>query len=49
MPLELTLLIWSTTLFGLYVGVQSLLYRMQHGVEFAATGRYSATYRHPYG
>lgn len=39
MTLDLTLLIWSTGLFGLYIGVQALLYRMQHGVEYAATGR----------
>jgi uncharacterized MAPEG superfamily protein len=39
MTLDLTLLIWSTGLFGLYVGVQALLYRVQHGVEYAATGR----------
>ena len=39
MTIELTLLVWSTGLFALYVGVQSILYRMQHGVEFAATGR----------
>lgn len=39
MTFELTLLVWSTALFGLYVGVQATLYRMQHGVEFAATGR----------
>jgi uncharacterized MAPEG superfamily protein len=39
MSMELTLLIWSTGLFALYVGVQSVLYRMQHGVDFAMTGR----------
>ena len=39
MTIELTMLIWSTTLFGFYVGTQAILYRMQHGVEFAATGR----------
>jgi len=39
MTIEVTLLIWSTGLYALYVGVQSTLYRMQHGVEFAATGR----------
>jgi len=39
MTIELTLLIWSAALFGLYIGVQSTLYRMQHGVVFAATGR----------
>jgi uncharacterized MAPEG superfamily protein len=39
MSVELTLLIWSTTLFGGYIGVQSILYRMQHGVWFAGSGR----------
>lgn len=39
MPIELTLLVWSTALFALYVGVQSTLYRMQHGIKFALTGR----------
>lgn len=39
MPIELTLLVWSTALFALYVGVQSTLYRMQHGIRFALTGR----------
>jgi len=39
MTIELTMLIWSTTLFGFYVGTQAILYRIQHGVEFAATGR----------
>ena len=39
MTIELTLLIWSTGLYALYIGVQSTLYRIQHGVEFAATDR----------
>jgi uncharacterized MAPEG superfamily protein len=39
MSIELTLLIWSTTLFAGYVGVQSILYRVQYGIEFAASGR----------
>lgn len=39
MSIELTLLVWSTTLFAGYVGVQSILYRLQHGVEFANGGR----------
>ena len=38
MTIEVTLLVWSTALFGLYVGTQAILYRMQHGVMFAATG-----------
>jgi uncharacterized MAPEG superfamily protein len=37
--IELTLLIWSTTLFGFYIGLQAILYRMQHGVWFAGSGR----------
>lgn len=39
MSVELTLLIWSTTLFGLYVGVQGILYRVQHGIWFSSSGR----------
>ena len=39
MSVELTLLIWSTTLFAGYIGVQSTLYRLQHGIEFAGSGR----------
>lgn len=35
MSVELTLLIWSVTLFGGYLGVQSLLYRAQHGIGFS--------------
>jgi uncharacterized MAPEG superfamily protein len=39
MSIELTLLIWSTTLFAGYVGVQSILYRIQHGLLFANGNR----------
>lgn len=39
MSLELSLLIWSTTLLGGYIGVQSILYRMQHGIWFAGSAR----------
>lgn len=39
MTTELTLLLWSTGLYALYVGVQSALYRRQHGIEFAGSGR----------
>lgn len=39
MSIELTLLVWSTMVFGLYLGAQSTLYRMQHGVKFANTAR----------
>jgi uncharacterized MAPEG superfamily protein len=37
--LELSLLVWSVPLFGLYLGAQSLLYRWKHGVMFAQTAR----------
>lgn len=39
MSVELTLLVWSTTLFGGYIGAQSTLYRLQHGIAFANSGR----------
>lgn len=39
MSIELALLVWSTTLFGFYIGVQSILYRLQHGIWFAGSGR----------
>jgi uncharacterized MAPEG superfamily protein len=39
MGIELTLLLWSTGLFAAYVGVQSILYRMQHGIWFAGSAR----------
>ena len=39
MSVELTLLVWSTTLFAGYIGVQSILYRLQHGVKFAGSAR----------
>lgn len=39
MSIELTLLAWSTVVFALYLGAQSTLYRMQHGVKFANTAR----------
>ena len=39
MSIELTLLVWSATLFAGYVGVQSILYRLQHGVRFANSAR----------
>ncbi|MEO5808039.1 MAPEG family protein [Devosia sp.] len=35
----LTLLVWSTTLFAGYIGAQSLLYRFDYGVGYAATAR----------
>ena len=37
--IELTLLVWSTLVFGLYMGAQSTLYRMQYGIEFANGAR----------
>lgn len=39
MSVELTLLIWSAALVGLYIVVQSVLYRLQHGVKFAGSAR----------
>lgn len=39
MQTELLLLIWSTTLFAGYIGAQSLLYRADLGVQYAATAR----------
>ena len=39
MSLTLTLLAWSAALLGLYIGPQSLLYRAEHGVKFAASAR----------
>lgn len=35
MSIELTLLVWSTAVFGLYLGAQSILYRVQYGIEAA--------------
>ncbi len=39
MTTDFLMLVWSTGLFGLYIGVQGILYRMQHGVQYAATSR----------
>lgn len=39
MTFDLAVLVWSTGLFALYVGVQSTLYRVEHGVRFALTAR----------
>jgi uncharacterized MAPEG superfamily protein len=39
MSIELTLLFWSTALLGAYLGVQSMLYRIQHGVMYSTTAR----------
>lgn len=39
MSVELTLLVWSATLVGAYLLVQSTLYRLQHGVAQAASAR----------
>lgn len=39
MSLELTMLFWSTTLFAGYIGVQSVFYRLDKGVEFANGSR----------
>ena len=39
MSFELTLLAWSPALLALYMAPQALLYRWEHGVRFAASGR----------
>ncbi len=39
MSIELTYLIWSVALTFLYLVVQSTLYRMDYGVEFAGSQR----------
>lgn len=39
MSLELSLVVWSALLFALYIGAQSTLYRLQHGVQYALTAR----------
>ncbi|UYO01167.1 MAG: MAPEG family protein [Devosia sp.] len=39
MSLELTYLIWSVALGALYLCVQSTLYRLDYGVEFAGSQR----------
>ena len=39
MTTELWLLFLSLPLYGLYLGAQSLIYRAQYGVMFAATAR----------
>jgi len=39
MSVELFMLILSTTLVAGYIGVQSILYRLQHGVVFAGSAR----------
>lgn len=39
MSIELTLLLWSVALLGLYIGVQSTLYRLDYGVRHAGGPR----------
>lgn len=39
MTADLLLLVLSTTLVGGYIGVQGVLYRIDVGVEYAASGR----------
>ena len=39
MTTELWLLFWSLPLYGLYLGAQSIIFRQQHGVAYAATAR----------
>ena len=39
MTTELWLLFWSLPLYGLYLGAQSLIFRWQHGLLYAASAR----------
>ncbi len=39
MSFELTMLVWSTTLLGAYLGAQSILYRLDYGIVHGATAR----------
>lgn len=39
MSVELTLLVWSVTLAGAYLGVQATLYRLDYGVAHANSQR----------
>jgi uncharacterized MAPEG superfamily protein len=39
MTTELWLLFWSLPLYGLYLGAQSLIFRWQHGIRYAASAR----------
>ncbi len=39
MTIELQLLLWSLVLFGLYLGAQATILRMQRGIDFAVTAR----------
>ena len=39
MSIELSLLFWSLVVYGLYLGAQSTIYRLEYGVIFAATAR----------
>jgi uncharacterized MAPEG superfamily protein len=39
MTIELSLLLWSLVLYGLYLGAQTAILRMQRGIEFASSAR----------
>ena len=39
MQVQVSLLIWSSALLGLYIGPQSILYRVEYGIMFAAGPR----------
>jgi uncharacterized MAPEG superfamily protein len=39
MQMQIFLLVWSAALLGLYLGPQSILYRLEYGIKFAASGR----------
>jgi uncharacterized MAPEG superfamily protein len=42
MTIELTLLLWSVVLYGLYLGAQAGILRLQRGIEFASSARDNA-------
>jgi uncharacterized MAPEG superfamily protein len=42
MTTELSLLFWSLLVYALYLGAQTLFFRLQYGVEHAASARDSA-------
>lgn len=39
MQVQISLLIWSAALLGLYIGPQSILYRVEYGIMFATGPR----------
>lgn len=39
MTTELALLFWSLVVYAVYLGTQSIIFRMDYGVDYAATAR----------